>query len=655
MLLQATMRVAVLLLGAVTVTVPGVEAATTRSYDFNVTWTTANPDGAFNRPTIGINGQWPLPPIVADVGDNVVVRVTNQLGNQSTSLHFHGLFMNGSTHMDGPVGVTQCDIVPGASFTYNFTINQHGTYWYHSHTHGQYPDGLRGPLIIHDPESPFLDMYDEEVVLTVSDWYHDQMADLLPGFISKSNPTGAEPVPDAALFNDTQGLQVPVQPGRTYLVRMVNMGAFAGQYIWFEGHNMSIVEVDGVYTEPAVADMIYLSAAQRCSFLLTAKNETDANYAFVASMDTTLFDTLPEDLNYNTTGWLVYDEANSLPDAAIVDGDFDPFDDMTLVPFDRQTLLPPPDRTIELDVIMDNLGDGANYAFFNNISYVAPKVPSLYTALSASDAQDAGNPSIYGSYTNAFVLAQNEVVQIVVNNLDSGRHPFHLHGHHFQAIYRSEEEAGTFADVGGDAMTEADFPQTPMRRDTLVLYPDGNVVLRFRADNPGVWLFHCHIEWHVASGLIATFVEAPDALRDQYSADPLPADHLAACAAAGTPVEGNAAGNVADFLDLTGENRAPEPLPDGFTPRGKVALAFSCLSGILGVAVVAWYGLVPEPGAQQGTPQQSSGAGSREEAVITHEGGEGSGGEPSAAAGSGSKQPGLVTSISGGGSSATTG
>lgn len=129
-------------------------------------------------------------------------------------------------------------------------------------------------------------MYDEEVVLTVSDWYHDQMADLLPGFISKSNPTGAEPVPDAVLFNDTQGLQVPVQPGRTYLVRMVNMGAFAGQYVWFEGHNISIVEVDGVYTELAVADMIYLSAAQRCSFLLTTKNESTENYAFVASMDT---------------------------------------------------------------------------------------------------------------------------------------------------------------------------------------------------------------------------------------------------------------------------------------------------------------------------------------------------------------------------------
>jgi FtsP/CotA-like multicopper oxidase with cupredoxin domain len=62
-------------------------------------------------------------------------------------------------------------------------VSQPGTYWYHSHTRGQYPDGLRGPLIIHDPDFPYLGQYDEELILSVSDWYHDQMTDLLPGFI----------------------------------------------------------------------------------------------------------------------------------------------------------------------------------------------------------------------------------------------------------------------------------------------------------------------------------------------------------------------------------------------------------------------------------------------------------------------------------------
>ena len=166
-----------------------------------------------------------------------------------------------------------------------FKIDQPGTYWYHSHDHGQYPDGLRGALIVNDPGSPYKGQYDEEIVLTLSDWYHDQVHDLLKSFISVTNPTGAEPVPNAALMNDTQNLTVSVEPGKTYMVRMVNMGAFAAQYVWFEGHTMRIVEVDGIYTEPADADMIYLTAAQRCSVLITTKNDTLANFAFVGSMD----------------------------------------------------------------------------------------------------------------------------------------------------------------------------------------------------------------------------------------------------------------------------------------------------------------------------------------------------------------------------------
>ncbi|KAK0626772.1 multicopper like protein, partial [Immersiella caudata] len=565
--------------------IPFTHAATV-TYDFNISWVTANPDGLTSRPVIGINGFWPIRRIEANVGDRVIVNVLNSLGNQSTSLHFHGLFMNGSTHMDGPSQTTQCPIPPGGRFTYDFTIEQPGTYWYHSHTHGQYPDGLRGPLIVHDPENPFTDMYDEELVLTVSDWYHDQMPDLLPLFISKVNPTGAEPVPNSALLNETQNLTISVQPGKTYLFRVINIGAFAGQYIWFEGHNMTILEVDGVYTQPARADMIYLSAAQRCSFLVTARDNTSANFPVMASMDTDLFDTLPENLNWNVTGWLVYDSEAPLPEPRILEGSFEPFDDMALVPWDGQPLLGEPDQVITLDVIMDNLGDGANYAFFNNITYTSPKVPTLYTALTTGEL--ATDRTVYGQYTHSFVLERGQVVELIVNNLDPGKHPFHLHGHHFQTVWRSADQAGTFQDSG---VAPAEFSAIPMRRDTVVLFPNGNVVLRFRADNPGVWLFHCHIEWHVQSGLMATFVEAPLDLQKSLK---VPDDHYAACRAGGVPTMGNAAGNTVDLLDLNGQNTPPGPLPAGFTTKGIVALVFSCIIGIVGVAVVAWYGFAAD-------------------------------------------------------------
>ncbi len=197
----------------------------------------------------------------------------------------------------------------------------------------------------------------------------------------------------------------------------------------------------------------------------------------------------------------------------------------------------------------------AQSAFFNNITYTAPKVPTLYTALSAGDL--ATNPAVYGEYTHPFVLKKGEIVELVINNIDPGKHPFHLHGHNFQVVWRSEEEAGTFQDSN---VTAEAFPAIPMRRDTVVLNPNGNIVLRFRADNPGIWHFHCHIEWHVQSGLMATFVEAPMEL--QKALGKVPQDHRDACVTGGVATEGNAAGNKLDFLDLFGQNAPPGPLPE---------------------------------------------------------------------------------------------
>ena len=198
----------------------------------------------------------------------------------------------------------------GSSFTYNFTVDQPGTYWYHSHSRAQYPDGLRGQFLVHDPENPYAGKFDEEIPITISDWYHDQMPGLMDHFISVENPTGAEPVPNAALMNDTQNLTISVDPGKTYFFRLTNVGAFASQYLWIEGHNMTIIQVDGVYTEPAEAQMIYVTAAQRYGFLVTARNDSSANFAIQNSMDIDLFVAFSPSLNVNATG---YAELMSIP------------------------------------------------------------------------------------------------------------------------------------------------------------------------------------------------------------------------------------------------------------------------------------------------------------------------------------------------------
>lgn len=94
-------------------------------YDWSIDWVIASPDG-FTRPVIGINGQWPCPQVDVDLGDRLIVKIHNNLGNESTGLHWHGLNQNLSPTMDGSAGVAQCPVPPNSSFTYDFTVRHFG-------------------------------------------------------------------------------------------------------------------------------------------------------------------------------------------------------------------------------------------------------------------------------------------------------------------------------------------------------------------------------------------------------------------------------------------------------------------------------------------------------------------------------------------------
>lgn len=92
-----------------------------------------------------------------------------------------------------------------------------------------------------------------------------------------------------------------------------------------------------------------------------------------------------------------------------------------------------------------------------------------------------------------------------------------------------------------------------MRRDVVTVNANSYAVIRFVADNPGIQLFHCHIEWHVAMGLVATIIEAPEELMGLT----IPPDHKAVCDAQNMLTAGNAAGNTKNLTDMTGANTVP--------------------------------------------------------------------------------------------------
>jgi iron transport multicopper oxidase len=205
-------------------------------------------------------------------------------------------------------------------------------------------------------------------------------------------------------------------------------------------------------------------------------------------------------------------------------------------------LLGDPDQQIWLSLDFDNVevdNQTVQRGVLGPYSYIAPIVPTLYTALTTGS--DAMNPAVYGSHVNPYVIEEGQIVDIIVNNLDTGGHPMHLHGHQPQVIYRSNNSYTN--------TTSASFVAVPMRRDTIKVDAGGSIVLRYQANNPGVFLFHCHIEWHVEAGVSVTIIESPDKL--QQSGLTIPPDHLAACQVQGIPTSGNCAGNTTDPLDTS--------------------------------------------------------------------------------------------------------
>ncbi|KAI5964077.1 uncharacterized protein KGF55_002019 [Candida pseudojiufengensis] len=563
----------------------------THVFDWNIGYVDANPDGIYPRKMIGINGHWPNPTIRIKENDRIIVNAYNGLNDRNISIHFHGLLQRGFNGEDGPEMITQCPVAPNSTIKYDFEVSdQAGTYWYHSHSGAQYGDGLRGMIIIERENEPY--KYDESFDISVNDHYHLETPEIMKNFLSRFNPTGAEPIPQNSLFNETKNVTISVEPNKSYLLRIVNMGLFVSQYLFVEDHTFVIVEADGVTVEPYEVDSIYITVGQRYVVLLKTKSNTDKNYRFANILDMEMLDFVPEDLQLVSTNYLVYNDDANLPkhlpyfDFENTVSKLKGFDDFYLKPLSHEKLLPEPDMTIEVNFTMDVLGNGVTYAMFNGKTYVPPKVPILYTVLSSGN--NSNNDIIYGTNTNSFILQSNEIIEIILNNNDPGKHAFHLHGHNFQLISRSEgtddEDDPIVFDPNNEKMIN--YPKYPLVRDTVEVKSNGYFVLRFKANNPGVWFFHCHVDWHLEQGLALVLIESPNEIQNTE----ISKNHKQICENNSVPYIGNAAANL-NFFDLNGQNLQEPPLPDGFTLKGYIAMILCTIVALYGLWSIYNYGI----------------------------------------------------------------
>ncbi|CAF1050223.1 unnamed protein product [Didymodactylos carnosus] len=493
---------------------------TTFTAEFRVQQLNRSPDG-FKRSLLSINNQFPAPIINICKGDTINITVVNTL-DMSTSIHWHGMFQIGTLTSDGVPGVTQCAIPSNQKYHYKFhTGIQTGTYWYHSHSSIQYIDGLKSALIIHDPEDPWKNYYDGEEVLMLSDWYHKQALTLQKSYLSQSSG-GDEPVPDTGLINGIgqyncavnkcQYYNASIKIGAAKRFRIINTSAFAVFLFTIEEHTMKVIEADGISLNgEANVSGIRINAGQRYSVLVEGKPSTNRNYWIRAIIDPNPM-AFPS-LKPNVSAILSYNDKYGLPselqlnknDGFILDSfrEGDSFID----PYSLQPMEPDipskSNKTVKVEIEFDDDENGVNLAYFNNNSFVPLMNTTLLSIVQTNRSYPKSN--------NVISIDYADIVDIIINNHDDGEHPIHLHGHTFSIIANGKTNDGDFNKKKVIFNTK-----NPLRRDTVSINPNSYMVLRFVANNPGIWMMHCHIDWHLQAGLAIIFAEAAQHVQKLY-------------------------------------------------------------------------------------------------------------------------------------------
>ncbi|KAJ0453904.1 putative laccase [Helianthus annuus] len=506
-----------------------------------------------NQVISAVNGTLPGPALTVKEGDTVIVHVINN-SPYNVTIHWHGVFQRLTQWADGPEFVTQCPIRPGGNYTYRFNLTgQVGTLWWHAHSQWLRAT-VHGALIIRPRDGqnyPFTQP-DLEDTIMLGEWWNADPNDVENAALANgSAPANADAYTingwPGDLFNSCQSIsnntyRLNVSPGQTILLRIINVALNNQFFFKIANHSFTVVAIDAAYTNPYQTDVIVIGPGQTTDVLLTA-NQSQGLYYMAAHPYVSAV--LPI-LNTNiTTAILVYPNATQttpiLPDLPAFNDTptahtfFTNLTALTTSPF----WSPVPQTVDENMFITFGLGlsdCGANLScgglFFermaasmNNLSFALPTSVSIleafYRNISGVYTTDFPDqpPTVfdYTNISNSFDqnllmtnkstslkrLRFNSTVQIVLQNtalIGVENHPMHLHGFNFYVL------AQGFGNYDAANATSMFNMVNPQERNTLGVPVGGWAVIRFRANNPGVWFFHCHLEVHLPWGLGMAFL-----------------------------------------------------------------------------------------------------------------------------------------------------
>jgi FtsP/CotA-like multicopper oxidase with cupredoxin domain len=400
--------------------------------------------------------------LTTTVGQQFRVRLENHLDEPSL-IHWHGLAP--PWQQDGVPGISAPPIAPGSSADYDFALAYDGTFWMHSHQGLQEQLLMTAPLIIREQPGT---TDEQEVVILLSDFSFTPPEQIFAGLRKPMMMSGMSGMAmggagapdlndvkyDAFLANDRTLAEpeiVPVEPGAKIKLRVINGASMSAFHLDLGQLDGMLTAVDGMPIVPVKGRRFPLAVAQRLDISLVMPR-APAAYPVLAILEGERRQTGIILRVGQAAVTRVADTARKASTALTLD-------------LERQLRAAKPlqARKADRSYTLDLTGNMMNYVWSINNVVWNPDTPPLK-------------------------LIKGERVELIMTNKTQMPHPMHLHGHTFQVV-----------EIDGQR-----FPGA--LRDTVLVPPNRRVVVAFDANNPGHWVFHCHLLYHMEAGMFATFL-----------------------------------------------------------------------------------------------------------------------------------------------------
>ena len=406
------------------------------------------------------NGRIPGPLIRARQGERLRVEVENRL-DEPTTVHWHGLRI--PVAMDGVPWLSQPPIAPGETFVYEFDLSDAGTFWYHPHINGseQLGRGLKGVLIVDEAEPPTVD---RELLWVLDDWRLDRQAQIEP-FGAMMDASHAGRLGNVPTVNGSIAVDQPVRAGERLRLRLANVANARTFAVSFGAASRAwLIALDGQPLPPRLLPdrRVVLGAGMRADLILDLLGAP-------GTIEQIVDDAYGDQYRYELMRFVYGDE-----------------------PPLREIAPPPPERLPPNPVPEPDLANAEHH----RVVFEGGAMGGLAGAhmggrfLSMRELAQAGRLWVMNGTVPEDVFrapplltlraGASHVIELV--NRTAFDHPIHLHGHSVRVL---------------------DGSGSPPLRDTVLLHPDETVTIALVADNPGSWMFHCHILEHQESGMMA--------------------------------------------------------------------------------------------------------------------------------------------------------